>query len=227
MHNRIKACLFDLDGVLIDTAKYHFIAWRRLSESLGIEFTEHDNEQLKGVSRVESLDYILRKGNMTLSEEEKQILMDTKNTWYLELVATMHPDELLPNVWNFLTELQQHNIKIGLGSSSKNAQMILDKTGIAPFFDTVVDGRHVVNSKPHPEVFLKGAAQLNVATNETIVFEDAVSGIAAALAGGFYTIGIGEKEILSAAHLVIPSLEHFTYAQFTTLPFLNYPNNAS
>lgn len=227
MHNQIKACLFDLDGVLVDTAKYHFIAWRRLSESLGIEFTEHDNEQLKGVSRVESLEYILNKGRITLPEAEKKSLMDTKNTWYLELVATMHPDELLPNVWALLTELQQHGIKIGLGSSSKNAQMILDKTGIAQFFDTVVDGRHVTNSKPHPEVFLMGAEQLNVTPQQAIVFEDAVSGVAAAIAGGFYAIGIGDQKVLSAAHLVIPSLEHFTYAQFATLPFLNNPNNAS
>lgn len=219
MHNPLKACIFDLDGVLVDTAKYHFIAWKRLAESLGIAFTEHDNEQLKGVSRVESLEYILHKGNTVLAQADKQTLMDTKNTWYLELVATMHPDELLPNVLPFLTELKKHGIKIGLGSSSKNAQMILDKTGIAPFFDTVVDGRHVVNSKPHPEVFLKGAAALGVHPNNTIVFEDAVSGVAAALAGGFYTIGLGDKEVLRAAHLVIPSLEHCTYANLTALPF--------
>lgn len=227
MHRTVKACIFDLDGVLVDTARYHFIAWKRLAESLGISFTEHDNEQLKGVSRVESLEYILRKGNMTFTESEKLILMDTKNTWYLELVATMHPDELLPNVWNFLTELHNRGIKIGLGSSSKNAQMILDKTGIARFFDAVVDGRHVVNSKPHPEVFLRGAEQLEVEPGHTVVFEDAVSGVAAAISGGFYTIGLGDQNVLKAAHLVIPSLEHFSYTQLMTLPFLNNRNNAS
>ncbi|MES2780407.1 MAG: beta-phosphoglucomutase [Bacteroidota bacterium] len=227
MHNPIKACLFDLDGVLVDTAKYHFIAWKRLAESLEVDFTEHDNEQLKGVSRAESLEYILHKGSIMLSEEKKKNLMDTKNTWYLELVATMHPDELLPNVWNFLTQLKAHRIKIGLGSSSKNAQMILDKTGIAPFFDTVVDGRHVTHSKPHPEVFLTGAAQLHVLPIETVVFEDALSGISAALAGGFYAIGLGDKNILGAAHAVIPSLEKLTYTQFITLPFLKNTNKAS
>ena len=227
MHNHIRACIFDLDGVLVDTAKYHFIAWKRLSESLGIEFTEHDNEQLKGVSRVESLEYILRKGNIILEESKKQDLMNTKNNWYLELVATMRSDELLPNVWHFLTELKHHGIKIGLGSSSKNAQMILDKTGIAHFFDTVVDGRHVVHSKPNPEVFLKGASQLHVEPNQTIVFEDAVSGVAAAIAGGFYAIGLGDEHILSAAHLVIPSLQNFSYTQFTTLPFLKNSNEVS
>jgi beta-phosphoglucomutase len=225
MYKPIKACLFDLDGVLVDTAKYHFIAWKRLAESLGIEFTEHDNEQLKGVSRVESLEYILRKGKLQLSQAEKIDLMDTKNTWYLKLVATMHPDDLLPNVWKFLSELKSNGVKIGLGSSSKNAQIILDKTNITPFFDTVVDGRHVTFSKPHPEVFVKGAAQLNVQPHETIVFEDAASGIEAALAGGFYTIGLGDANILRAAHLVIPSLQHLNYTQLLTLPFLENSNS--
>lgn len=226
MYKPIKACLFDLDGVLVDTAKYHYIAWKRLAESLGIDFNEHDNEQLKGVSRAESLDHILRKGNKTLLEDEKEALMDTKNTWYLELVATMRPDELLPNVWNFLSELKQHNIKIGLGSSSKNAQMILDKTGIISFFDTVVDGRHVSFSKPHPEVFVKGASQLEVQPSETIVFEDAVSGVAAAISGGFFAIALGDPVVLKAAHLVIPSLEHINYDTLIHSPFLKINNNA-
>lgn len=224
MHSPIKACLFDLDGVLVDTAKYHFIAWKCLAEKLGIEFTEHDNEQLKGVSRVESLAYILNKGNVSLDDAAKLELMDLKNNWYLELVGTMKPDELLPNVWNFLEQLKQHHILIGLGSSSKNAQMILDKTGIATFFDTVVDGRHVTHSKPHPEVFLTGAQNLGVAPQQTVVFEDALSGIAAAIAGGFYAIGIGEPSVLTNAHIVIPSLEGFSYDQLISLPFLKTDN---
>jgi beta-phosphoglucomutase len=218
MHNSIKACLFDLDGVLVDTAKYHFIAWKRLAESMGVEFTEHDNEQLKGVSRVDSLKYILRKGNLNRNDEEMGQLMDTKNEWYLELVATMQPDELLPNVEAFLRNLKEHDILIGLGSSSKNAQMILDKTGIVKYFDTIVDGRHTTYSKPHPEVFLKGAEQLGVLPQQTIVFEDATSGIEAALTGGFYAIGIGEAQILNKAHVVIPSLEGLSYEQLVALP---------
>ncbi len=218
MHSPIKACLFDLDGVLIDTAKYHYIAWKRLAQSLGVEFTEHDNEQLKGVSRVESLEYILTKGNIQLPQVKKEELMDAKNTWYLELVATMKPEELLPNVREFLTELKSHNILIGLGSSSKNAQMILDKTGIHKYFDTVVDGRHTTHSKPHPEVFLTGAKQLHVQPSQTVVFEDAVSGIAAALAGGFYAIGLGDPQVLKQAHVVIPSLQGFNYTQLQSLP---------
>jgi beta-phosphoglucomutase len=226
MPGQIKACIFDLDGVLIDTARYHFIAWKRLAESLYVPFTEHDNEQLKGVSRVESLAYILQKGNIQLPETTKQELMNRKNAWYLELVATMKPDELLPNVWNFLEQLKQHKILIGLGSSSKNAQMILDKTGISQFFDTVVDGRHVTHSKPHPEVFLIGANNLGVLPSQCIVFEDAISGIAAAIAGGFYTIGIGKPQALTRAHTVIPSLDGFSYDTMISLPFLNKSKNA-
>jgi beta-phosphoglucomutase len=218
MRNPIKACLFDLDGVLVDTARYHFIAWKRLSESLGVPFSEHDNEQLKGVSRVESLEYILRKGMLHADDEHKKQWMDTKNTWYLELVNTMHPDELLPNVRNFLKELKDAGYLIGLGSSSKNAQMILDKTGITPFFDTVVDGRHTSHSKPHPEVFVTGAQNLGVLPSETIVFEDALSGIDAALAGGFYAIGLGQPEVLKKAHWVIPSLQSFNLSQLVSLP---------
>lgn len=221
MPDSIKACLFDLDGVLVDTARYHYVAWKRLAESLGVPFTELDNEQLKGVSRVDSLDYILRKGNLSKTAAEKEALMDVKNTWYLELVATMHPDELLPNVREFLAELKAAGMLIGLGSSSKNAQMILDKTGIHVFFDTVVDGRHTTNSKPHPEVFLKGAAQLNIPPSQTVVFEDAASGIAAARAGGFYAIGLGDPSVLAQAHHVIPSLQSFSYPQLISLPIFN------
>lgn len=222
MHKPVKACLFDLDGVLVDTARYHFVAWKRLSESLGVTFTEHDNEQLKGVSRVDSLAYILRKGHLHPDENTKQELMDTKNNWYLELVNTMRPDELLPNVRSFLTELKQAGILIGLGSSSKNAQMILDKTGITPFFDMVVDGRHTTNSKPHPEVFVTGARNLGVSPAETVVFEDAASGIEAALAGGFWAIGLGQPEILGKAHTVIPSLEQFSLQQLVSLPMFTH-----
>ncbi len=223
MFKPIKACLFDLDGVLVDTARYHFIAWQRLSESLDVPFTEHDNEQLKGVSRADSLAYILRKGMLHPDEETKLQWMDTKNKWYLELVNTMHPDELLPNVREFLAELKAAGILIGLGSSSKNAQMILDKTGITPFFDTVVDGRHTTYSKPHPEVFLLGASNLGVLPSETVVFEDASSGIDAALAGGFFAIGLGQPEILGKAHAVIPSLQTFSLQQLESLPI--FKNN--
>lgn len=220
MHSPIKACLFDLDGVLVDTAKYHYLAWKRLAESINVLFTEHDNEQLKGVSRVQSLEYILQKQNIILTAFQKEELMNTKNNWYLDLVATMSPKELLPNVQEFLAELKANKILIGLGSSSKNAQMILDKTGITKFFDTVVDGRHTTHSKPHPEVFLMGAKQLQVLPSQTVVFEDAVSGIAAAIAGGFYAIGLGDKQILNQANMVIPSLEKFNYTQLQSLPIL-------
>lgn len=218
MFSKIKACLFDLDGVLVDTAKYHYAAWKRLAESLGVPFTEHDNEQLKGVSRVDSLAYILNKGNIQSNQAQQQQWMDVKNEWYLALVSGMHQKELLPNVIPFLAELKSHDIRIGLGSSSKNAQLILDKTGIVNYFDTIVDGRHTTHSKPHPEVFVKGAQQLQCSPAETLVFEDAISGIEAAITGGFYAIGLGDARTLEKAHFVIPSLENFSYQQLVDLP---------
>lgn len=213
-----KACLFDLDGVLVDTAKYHYVAWKRLAESLGVPFNEHDNEPLKGVSRADSLAYILHKGNISATASEKQQWMDTKNDWYLELISNMRKEELLPNAASFLAELKTKGIRIGLGSSSKNAQLILDKTGIFPLFDTVVDGRHTTYSKPNPEVFIKGAQQLQCSPSETVVFEDAISGIDAALAGGFFAIGLGDPTTLTKAHVVIPSLEKFSVQQLVDLP---------
>lgn len=205
----IKACLFDMDGVIVDTAKFHFKAWHRLAESLGVPFTEEQNEQLKGVSRVDSLEKILNWGNITLSQERKEELMTLKNQWYLDYVATVTPDEMLPGVPSFLNELKEAGIKIGLGSSSKNAELILDKLEITSLFETIIDGNKVQLSKPNPEVFLRGANELNVNPSETIVFEDAQSGVKAAIDGGFRCVGIGDDSVLNEATIVIPSFENF------------------
>lgn len=206
----IKACLFDMDGVIVDTAKFHFKAWHRLAESLGVPFTEEQNEQLKGVSRVDSLEKILKWGNITLPQERKEELMTLKNQWYLDYVATVTPDEMLPGVPAFLNELKKASIKIGLGSSSKNAELILDKLEITPLFETIIDGNKVQRSKPHPEVFLRGAEELNISPSDTIVFEDAQSGVKAAIDGGFRCVGIGDANVLNEATIVIPSFEGFT-----------------
>lgn len=207
----IKACLFDMDGVIVDTAKYHFLAWQRLADSLGVPFTEEQNEQLKGVSRADSLDRILSWGNLTLPQERKEDLMRLKNDWYLEYVATVTPAEMLPGVHVFLQELKKNGIKIGLGSSSKNAMLILEKLEIIDLFDTIIDGNKVTVSKPNPEVFLRGARELNLSPKEIIVFEDAQSGVKAAMDGGFHCIGIGDPEVLKEAHVVIPGLEGMTF----------------
>lgn len=207
----MKACIFDLDGVLVDTAKYHFIAWQRLANNLQVDFTEHDNEQLKGLSRDASLDYILKKGKITASSSEKEVWKEQKNNWYLELVNTMQEDEVLPNCKELLGDLKSNGVKIGLGSASKNAALILSRVKIKHFFDVIIDGTVTSKSKPDPEVFLLGAKALALEPNECLVFEDAINGVKAAKAGGFTTIGIGEKEVLTEADLVFTDLRSLNY----------------
>ena len=202
----LKACLFDLDGVLVDTAKYHFLAWKQLANFLGFDFSEQQNEQLKGISRVESLRKILHWGEMDLSQDRQDELAAMKNDWYVEMISNMSANEVLPGAHLRLEEIKSTNIKIALGSASKNAELILDKTGLKPYFDALVDGNIVKKSKPDPEVFLKGAALLEVDPKSCLVFEDAVSGIEAALRGGMKVVAIGSPKELFGAHLVVKDL---------------------
>lgn len=207
---KIKACLFDLDGVLVDTAVYHYQAWRRLANEMGFDFTEHQNEQLKGISRMDSLDKVLGWGGVEKSEDEKDELATKKNTWYVELISKMTPAEVLPGVFDFLTELKNNGFRAALGSASKNSAMILERTNLAHFFDAIVDGNMVSKSKPDPEVFLKGATLLDSKPDECVVFEDAEAGIEAGKRGGMKTIGIGKQEILSQADLVVSGIDKLT-----------------
>ncbi len=218
----IKACLFDMDGVIVDTAKFHFKAWQRLADSLGIEFSEKENEELKGISRVDSLEKILGWGHLVLNNQKKIQLMELKNKWYLEYVEDVDPSNALPGVMNFLAELNKAGIKIGLGSSSKNSIHILDKLGILLYFETIIDGNKIHMSKPHPEVFERGASELGLNPSEIIVFEDAISGVEAAVIGGFYCIAIGDPAILGKAHAVVSSLDGMTIRKMNELirPFL-------
>src|SRR5690554_538890 len=186
----INACIFDLDGVLVDTAVYHYKAWRRLANELGFDFKEEENEELKGVNRLKSLELILGWGGVQKTSEEIELLAEKKNEWYLEMIASMQPEELLPGSREFLEELKAEGIKIALGSASKNAKIILDKTNISHLFDAIVDGNMVKASKPDPEVFLLGAKLLNMGPKECVVFEDAISGVEAAIAGGMKVIGV-------------------------------------
>ncbi len=213
----IKACLFDMDGVIVDTAKFHFKAWQRLADSLSIPFTEEQNEELKGVSRVESLEKILAWGQIQLNNAKKIELMDLKNKWYLDYSAEVNAADMLDGVPEFLQELRENNIRIGLGSSSKNALMILEKLGILHFFDTIIDGNKIHMSKPHPEVFLRGATELKLEPSEIVVFEDALSGVEAAKAGGFHCIGIGDAQVLAAADAVVPSMEGMSIERMVSL----------
>ena len=203
----IKACLFDLDGVVVDTARYHYLAWKKIADDLGFSFSEHDNERLKGVSRMESLDILLEIGNIKMDLKTKQELAAEKNGLYVSYIQNMTPEEILPGVIRFLDELHKEGMLIALGSASKNAMSILDKINISQKFDAVIDGNKVSKAKPDPEVFLKGAIELGIDPHDCLVFEDAQAGIDAARNGGMHVIGIGQPENLKNAEFVIPGFE--------------------
>ncbi|WP_432672057.1 beta-phosphoglucomutase [Flavobacterium sp. SM2513] len=199
-----KAFIFDLDGVIVDTARYHFLAWQKLAQQLGIEFTPEHNEHLKGVSRVRSLEIILNLGSIQASQEEKDKWLFDKNELYLSYIVDMDQSELLPGVLDVLKFLKVNNQYIALGSASKNARPILEKTDIMQYFDAVVDGNDVTNAKPDPEVFLRACQLVFVAPDDSIVFEDSLAGIQAANSARMKSIGIGDKEILHEAEFNFP-----------------------
>ena len=194
-----KAFIFDLDGVIVDTAKYHYLAWQKIANRLGIDFTHEHNELLKGVSRIRSLDIILGLGKVEATQEDKDKWLVEKNEDYLGFITNMNADEILPDVERILQYLKDNGQKIALGSASKNARPILEKVGILHFFDAIVDGNDVTNAKPDPEVFLRAAQMLGIPANESVVFEDAVAGVQAANAAGMVSIGIGDAKTLNEA----------------------------
>ncbi len=194
-----KCFIFDLDGVIVDTAKYHFLAWKNLANSIGIDFSHAQNEQLKGVSRKRSLEKILGWGNQTLSDIDFHSLMEKKNSEYLNYITTMDRSELLPEVERTIHFLIEMNQYVTLGSASKNARPILEKTNLIEAFDAIVDGNDISEAKPNPEVFLKAAQLTNTQPNHCIVFEDSVAGIQAANAAGMISIGIGNESVLNEA----------------------------
>jgi beta-phosphoglucomutase len=202
----LKACIFDLDGVIVDTAKYHYLAWKRLADQLKINFSEKDNERLKGVSRMASLNIILEIGNMHPDDRIKEKYATLKNQWYVDYISKMTPDEILPGSVEFINELKKDGIKVGLGSASKNTPLILERVGMEKLFDAVADGNVVHKAKPDPEVFLTAARMLNTDPRHCVVFEDAVAGVEAALNAGMICIGIGSDKILTKAHYVVPGL---------------------
>ena len=197
-----KGIIFDLDGVIVDTAKFHYLAWRKLANDLGFDISEDQNEQLKGVSRVRSLEKILGWGNVSLSQDNFMEQMAIKNDNYLTYISTMTPKDILPGVQEVLDFFLDNNIPIALGSASKNARSILEKTGLYQKFTAVVDGNDVEKAKPDPEVFLIAAGKLNVEPTNCIVFEDAQAGIQAANSAGMISIGIGDEDNLKEADYV-------------------------
>lgn len=215
--SKIKACIFDLDGVIVDTAVYHYKAWRRLANQLGFDFTEQKNEELKGISRIESLKIILNWGSVSKSEEEMQELATLKNTWYVEMITKMTPNDILPGAKEFLEVVRAKKYLTALGSASKNSEMILKQIGLMHLFDALVDGNKVTKSKPNPEVFLVGAKELNVNPAECVVFEDAIAGVQAAKAGNMKAVGIGQADVLNDADLVVAGLFEMTIEKLENL----------
>ena len=212
-----KGFIFDLDGVIVDTAKYHFLAWKTLAEGIGVEFTEIQNEQLKGVSRQKSLEKILEWGDKTLSEQDFDRLMRLKNEDYLSHIEDMKADEILidvPKVLDFLIAKQQ---PLALGSASKNAHTILEKVHLLEKFEAIVDGNGVTIGKPNPEVFLNAAKLLKVNPSDCIVFEDAIAGIQAANAAEMISIGIGDASVLNEADYVFKDFTEISEAFLNTL----------
>jgi len=206
MLNSMQAALFDLDGVIVDTAKFHYLAWRELANGLGFDISEEQNEQLKGISRMESLERILKFGDATLSDDEKVRLATIKNARYVDMIKQIDASEILRGAKEYLLELRARGVKVALGSASKNAEIILKNLGILPLFDAVIDGNKVNKSKPNPEVFLLGAQALGVAPAACVVYEDAAAGVEAAKNGGMYAVGIGHAENLPGADVVVPGL---------------------
>ncbi|HHV98915.1 MAG TPA: beta-phosphoglucomutase [Clostridiaceae bacterium] len=210
MKAQLKAILFDLDGVIVDTAKYHYLAWKKLADREGIYFDEKINERLKGVSRMASLEIILERSTRAYSEQEKLEMTEIKNNWYREMIEQLRPDEILPGVIDFLNSLKMNGIKCAICSASKSAAFIIDKLGITQYFDTIVGGQDITKSKPDPEVFLVAAERLNTLPAECVVFEDAYAGIEGAKRAGMKAVGLGDPNILTNADIVCKDMTEIT-----------------
>lgn len=205
----IKACIFDLDGVIVDTAHYHYLAWKQLAKELGFDLSIEDNERLKGVSRMTSLDIVLEIGGIQASPLEKERLANKKNTWFVDYIERMLPEEIFPGVKQLIENMKASGIKVGLASSSKNAVTVIKRLGIGNIFHATVDGGMIVHTKPDPEIFLKAAQLLEVLPEYCLVFEDAEAGVEAALAANMKCIGIGSTEQLEKANRVFPKTGDF------------------
>jgi beta-phosphoglucomutase len=214
----IKACIFDLDGVIVDTARYHFLAWTRLAKELNIPFTEQDNERLKGVSRMESLDILLSLGDgLHPDQQEKTKLAARKNDWFVEYIDSMGRDEMYPGVERLIAALKKLGQRIGLASSSRNAPQVVRSLGIAEAFDVIIDGTMVTHAKPNPEIFLLASSRLDVPPALCVVFEDAAAGVEAALAAGMKCVGVGSKDQLGRANIIVRKTGDFDLADLDKL----------
>jgi len=214
---KTKGFVFDLDGVLVDTAKYHYLAWKKFAEEFNYDFTEEENEEFKGVSRKRCLDILLNKVGVKASQNQIDQWLIQKNEDYLSYISEMNPSEVLPGVKDFLDTLQLKGIPMAVGSASKNAVPILEKVGLLSYFIDIIDGNKVTKAKPDPEVFVLAAKSLQVNVEDTIVFEDAIAGIQAANTAGMVSIGVGDDNILSEADYNIENFKDITNEFLTEL----------
>jgi beta-phosphoglucomutase len=201
-----RAIIFDLDGVIVSTDNCHYQAWKKLADEEGIYFDEEINQRLRGVSRMDSLEIILERANRNYSIAEKNEMAERKNNYYRDLIRKLTPDHILPGVMRVLNGLKNNEIKIAIGSSSKNTSLILEKIGLDDFFDAVADGNDIAKSKPDPEVFLIAAEKLGVPPEKCLVVEDANAGVEAALTGGMAVLGVGAAANNKKATLKAPDL---------------------
>ena len=199
-----EAAIFDLDGVLVDSAKAHFVAWKRLADELGIAFNEHDNEALKGLDRMASLRTILALGSRTVSDDETVELAARKNGYYLDIISRMSPADQLPGAKALVRSAKARGLKCAVASASRNAPLLLERVGLAPLFDFVADSGAVARGKPAPDIFLACSTALEVPPAACLAFEDAAAGIEAILAAGMFAVGIGDPAILKGARITFP-----------------------
>ncbi len=212
MFKNIKGAIFDLDGVLVDTASYHYLAWKRLAQELGFNFSEQDNEALKGVSRIHSLEILLNIGHITGTEQQKVNWAAQKNKWYVDYLYTLTPEHVLDYVPETLNWFRQRNFLTAIGSASKNTPLILERTNLCHYFDAVIDGNSTTKAKPDPEVFLLGAQKLGLEPEQCIVFEDSLAGIQAANHAGMTSVYLGIPTDSSGADIIISSLREFPFS---------------
>lgn len=213
----IKGVIFDLDGVIVSTDECHFQGWKRLADEEGIEFTREDNMRLRGVSRMQSLDFLLEKATKKYTDEEKQEMAARKNSYYRELLQDITPDDILAGAMEIMEELKMRGIKVAVGSSSKNTPRILQRIGLEKYFDAVSDGNDIKRGKPDPQVFLIAAERLSLAPEECLVVEDAKAGIEAALAGNMKAMGVGAAQDDERAHLQAKDMASVTVDKMLSL----------
>jgi beta-phosphoglucomutase len=212
-----KACIFDLDGVITDTAHYHFLAWQRLAHSLGLPFDHADNDRLKGVGRMESLEFILAKSDRAFTAEEKARLAHEKNEDYITLIREISPADMLPGILDAFDWLEGRGVRIGLASASRNAPVVIEGLGIAHRFDYVADAGAIPNGKPAPDIFLDVVNAFGLKGHECIGVEDAAAGVTAIKAAGMRAIGIGDSVVLAQADLVLPHTDNLVSEGFARL----------